>query len=75
MSENRDWQIKINQTISITRTLSSKAYPDMTKEQAIAFERDMERSEKIGSFMEELPYVRDENLQYSENIEAITPEG
>lgn len=75
MSENRKWQIKINQTISITRTLSSASYPDMTVEEALAFERDLDRSEKINSFTEELPYVKDEDLQYSDNIEAITPEG
>ena len=65
------WNIHIEQTVTITRTLSSKSYPDMTCDQALEFEKNLAEDEKIENFIEELPYVSRDNLKYSEVVQIV----
>jgi len=72
MDENRDWAIKIKTTITTIRTIGSRSYPEMSPAQAHSFEQNLSKACKIENFMEELPYIAEDEIELIEEVEIIT---
>lgn len=74
MDQKPEWAIKIKRTITLTKVRSSRGYFDhdsdsnMTLEQALAFERGLDKQDKIESFMEDLEFSTDDEIELTEEI-------
>lgn len=76
MSDKPEWAIKIKRTITVTQTITSRSYPGDTQDQAIAWELERDKVEKIQSFVEALEYVPDIDIEFTETVEPVqSPEG
>lgn len=68
MDEKPEWAIKIKRTITLTQTLTSKSYPDMTLEEAIAYEKGLLEEEKIQAFVDNLSYATDDEFTLTDEV-------
>jgi hypothetical protein len=66
-----DWSIQIRSTVTVIQTISNRAYPDMTAQQAKDYEAGLSQAEIIQRIIEEVPYALDEDLSVSQEVTII----
>ena len=67
-----DWKIRVTEVLVVTRELTSKSYPDMMAEEAKAYEEGMLLNEKLQNLMENLAYIEENDIIYTEKVSIVT---
>lgn len=65
------WKIRITETLTITREITNKSYPDMSAEEAKAYEEGMLIDDKIVNLAENLSYIEEKDMIYGEIVRII----
>lgn len=66
-----DWKLQVKRTVTITQTHSNKSYPDMTAEEAKAYEIGMLDEEKLYQFSEALQFAHANDIEVSEEVQIF----
>lgn len=66
-----DWQMQLKRTVTITQIHRSKSYPDMTAEEAKAYELGLLNEEKLEQFAQALQFVPECDIEVSEEVQIF----
>lgn len=64
-------KIHIRRTFTLIQELSMSCYPDMTPEEAVAYEQDLDLDTKLEFLAGEIGYVNPGEFDFSEEIAIV----